>query len=207
MVLLGSKEGLIALQSTLFRCLVGFLIAAVWGILLGIITGLNHRLYAILELPIDFFRSFPAPALFPLFMLFLGIGDKAKMAVVVFSCGLIMVVYTANAVRNCDPIKLMVAKVLRMEGIHLWARVILPEIAPEIAGGLRVSLSISLILVIVLEMLVGGSKGLGRLLYDRYLTFRTSEMFATFICIGLLGYALNYVFRTIEGRMLHWAGK
>lgn len=201
------KTSLIDLGATLYRVLFSFMGTIFIGIPLGILFGYSKKLLYFFEIPIDFFRSLPAPVLFPLFMLLFGIGDKAKLSLVIFSGSLITLVYTTYGVKNCPRIKIMTASTLKLSKLSLFSRVILPQALPEIVSGLRISLSVVLILVIVLEMFTGSRLGLGKRVYDDHLMFRISEMYAVIIITGFLGYLLNKLFMLFESRLVHWAGK
>ncbi|MBL7075659.1 ABC transporter permease [candidate division KSB1 bacterium] len=195
------------LLATLYRLLFGFALSIVVGIPLGLILGSSKRLSDSFEFLIDFFRSIPASALFPMFLLFFGIGDKAKVSVVVFSCSLIIIIYTMYGVRNCKESRIRVAKVMKANKFSIFTKVIFPESLPHIFAGVRISISIALILVVVTEMFIGTKYGLGRLIYDSHLMFRLSTMYAAILIAGILGYMLNKIFMVVESKVFHWAGK
>ena len=195
------------IAKTFYRMLSGFMIAASIGIPLGIFVGYWVRIYNSFEFVIDFFRSVPATALFPLFMLFFGIGDGAKIAIIVFSCSLIILVNTMYGVKNSAKTRIMVAKTMKAPRSYILARVILPEALPEIFAGLRISLSLSLIIIVVLEMFIGTKRGLGYLIYNAHMSYSISEMYSVIIIVGVIGYLLNKGFVCFEKRLVHWAGQ
>lgn len=195
------------LFATLYRLFFGFALSIAIGIPLGLILGSSKRLSDSLEFLIDFFRSIPASALFPIFLLFFGIGDKAKVSVVIFSCSLVIIIYTMYGVKNCKESRIRVAKVMKADNFSIFTKVIFPESLPHIFAGLRISISIALILVVVTEMFIGTKYGIGKLIYDSHLMFRISTMYAAIIITGIIGYALNKIFLLIETKVFHWAGK
>ena len=195
------------LFATLYRLFFGFALSIVIGIPLGLLLGSSKRLSDSVEFLIDFFRSIPASALFPMFLLFFGIGDTAKISVVVFSCCLIIMIYTMYGVKNCKESRIRVAKVMKANKISIFTKIIFPESLPHIFAGLRISVSIALILVVVTEMFIGTKHGVGKLIYDSHLMFRISTMYAAIFVTGILGYVLNKIFLVIETRVFHWAGK
>lgn len=202
-----SRDSCVDLGATVYRTLLGFVGSVVIGVPLGVVFGRFSKLYALFEVPIDFLRSLPATALFPLFMLFFGMGDKAKLLLVVSWCSVVTLVYTSYGVRNCPKIKVMAAKAMGLSRAALLFRVILPQALPEIASGLRITLSIVLILVVVLEMFTGSELGLGKRIYDNQLMFRIPEMYAAIMITGLVGYLMNRLFVAAERRFVHWAGR
>jgi NitT/TauT family transport system permease protein len=195
------------LGMTLLRTLAAFIIGAAIGAPLGLGLGLQRRIYDVMQVPVDFIRSIPVTALFPVAMIFFGIGDSAKLATVTFACALIILVNSAGAVRNLDPTYAHLAQLLRLSAAkRLWS-ITLPAALPEIANGLRVAASISLILVIVLEMFVGSDAGLGRRLYDDQQLFRVVDIYSTLLLIGFLGYGINAALVMAQHRWVHWAGR
>lgn len=195
------------LLATIYRLFLGFALSVAIGTPLGLILGYSKRLSDSLEFLIDFFRSIPASALFPMFLLFFGIGDKAKVSVVVFSCSLIVIIYTMYGVKNCKESRIKVAKVMKANKFSIFSKVIFPESLPHIFAGARISISIALILVVVTEMFIGTKYGLGRLIYDSHLMFRISTMYAAIFIAGILGYMLNKIFMVVESKVFHWVGK
>ncbi len=195
------------IAATLCRTLLGFTLAASLAIPLGLLLGLSVRVYRALEVVVDFFRSLPSTALFPLFLLFFGIGNLAKVAVAVFVCFWIILVSAADGVIHASKTRYRVAKILGARGWQIALRVTLWEALPHIATGLRVAFPIALIVILVTEMFIGTQGGLGQRIYDAYLTYRVAELYATLIIVGLLGYTLNKLFMLLERKFIHWTGR
>ncbi|MDY7037596.1 MAG: AMP-binding protein, partial [Thermodesulfobacteriota bacterium] len=131
------------LMNTFYRMLAGYLLAVAVGVPLGIVLGYWEDVYESIEFIIDFFRSFPATAMFPLFMLAFGIGDGSKIALVVFGCSLLILVNTTYGVHGCSRIRKMVAETMKASEFYIMTRVVLPEALPQISAGLRLGLSLS----------------------------------------------------------------
>lgn len=192
---------------TVLRFIWGFVSAAVVGIILGVLLGYFEGLYSSVEIIVDFFRSIPATALFPLFMLFFGVGDLAKVSVVFFACSLIIIVNTAYGVKNASCLRIMLAKALRTSKFKIMIKVILPDSLPHVFAGLRIGISFALIVVVVTEMFLGTISGLGHRIIEDQMVYRIPEMYASIIVTGLLGYIVNKVFVFAERRIVHWSGK
>jgi NitT/TauT family transport system permease protein len=207
LVLICSGGLLEDLAATLRRMFFGFLGAATVGIPLGIILGYNAGLYQCVEFPVDFFRSIPAMALLPLFMLLFGMGDLAKITMVIFAGSLILLISTLHGVRNCSRARNLAVRAMKATPEQILYKILLPEALPQIAAGLRVCLSISLILVIASEMLVGTNLGLGRRLMEAELTYETADMYACIVLAGILGYVLNRAFVYLSAVIVHWEGR
>lgn len=205
--LIGSGGILNDALATLARTASGFLLGALVGIPIGMLLGLSERLYRASEFVIDFFRSLPSSALFPVFMLFFGIGDRAKIFLSAFACCLLLIVHTAHGIKNRNPTKVMVARMEGASSMRVFTKVVLPDALPEIATGLRLSVSLALILIVVTEMFIGTTVGLGRRIMDAQLTYRIPEMYGAIMIAGVLGYVLNKGVGLARDRWIHWGGK
>lgn len=212
-VLLKLKELLLSgwvyphIGKTIYRMFSGYLLAAFLGIPLGVVVGYWEKAYNSLEFVIEFFRGFPATSLFPLFMLAFGIGDAAKIAIVIFSCSLVITINTLYGVRNSSKTRQMVAETMKASKTYIFSRVILPDALPYITAGLRTALSLTLIIIVVLEMFIGTDKGLGHLIYNAHMTYQIPQMYATIVITGLIGYGLNKGFIRLEEEIIHWGGR
>jgi len=192
---------------TIYRMFSGYLMAILFGIPLGVVVGYWEKVYNSLEFVIEFFRGFPATSLFPLFMLAFGIGDAAKIAIVIFSCSLVITINTLYGVRNSSKTRQMVAETMKATKTYIFLRVILPDALPYITAGLRTALSLTLIIVVILEMFIGTDKGLGHLIYNAHMTYQIPQMYATIIITGLIGYGMNKGFIKLEEEIIHWGGR
>lgn len=191
---------------TLYRMIIGLLIGLFLGVSIGLAIGFwPSGKYA---LPwIDFLRSIPGAALFPIFMLFFGLGEAAKISLVIFASALIIAFNTVQGIKNINTTRLMVAKTLRLDKAKTLCSIILPEALPFISVGVRHAISYSLIMVIVSEMFIGAELGLGRRIVDFHLTYDTGKMYAVIILTGIIGHVLNHLYLFFESKKIHWVGK
>jgi NitT/TauT family transport system permease protein len=193
--------------SSLGRIIVGFLIAAVVGMPLGLLMGYYEKVYLSFEVVVDFFRSLPALAIFPLLMFFFGIGNAAKIATTVFSCSLIIAVNSIYGVTNSKKTRKIVAFLMDANPREIFWKVILMDALPQVFIGMRTSLSLAVVVVVVTEMFIGTNWGIGHRIFEAQLTYRVPEMYASIIIAGILGYALNKAFIKFEQRIVHWSGE
>lgn len=193
--------------ATLGRVAISFLIALVLGLPLGLLLGRSEKLYRSFEFIIDFFRSTPATAMFPLFLLVFGVTDKSKIAVAAFSSMLIIIFNTAHGVMHAKKSRVLAAKIMGatkaqiFRWIHLW------ESLPQTFIGLRSAISLSLVVIVVTEMFIGTPTGLGRRIIDAQITYEIKTMYAVILLTGIVGYLLNLLFLVIEKKVIHWSGK
>lgn len=192
--------------ATTYRAFVGLLISALIGIPLGLIFGVFPGLYRFVELPVDFLRSIPSSALFFLFILFFGLGDAAKIAVVVYGCSLILLV---NTIYGARPSREKIDRINMLRSFHaspwqIFHLSILRDALPSIMAGMRICVSLSLVLVVVTEMFLSANEGLGKRIYDFYLTYRVPEMYAMLILLGLIGFGANKLALITERQLSFW---
>jgi sulfonate transport system permease protein len=192
---------------TVYRTAASTLIAAVIAIPLGIVLGSSERLYRSLEFVIDFFRSTPASAMFPLFLVLFGVGDETKISVAAFGAILVILFNVAYGVMNARKTRLLAAKVMGASSLRVLFDVTLLESLPQTFVGLRNGVSLALVIIIVAEMFIGSQDGLGHSVFEAQQLFDMPRMYAAIFAAGVLGYGLNLLFLLIERRFVHWAGK
>lgn len=205
--LFATGEVLADLGTTLMRWVLGLLIGVAIGVPVGMLMGYSDKIYNALELVVDFFRSIPAMTLFPLFLVFLGLGNAPKVAVAAWGTFLYVLVSSMYGVKHSREARLTLAKTLRATRVQTFVKFIFPDALPEIAGGVRIGISLSLVLVVAAEMIMGTRFGLGKRIYDAALVYDMSGMYATIIVAGLLGFLSNKAFLLFENRIVHWGGK
>jgi len=192
---------------TVERTIYSTAIAAVIAIPLGILLGSSERLYRSVEFLIDFFRSTPASAMFPLFLVLFGVGDRTKIAVAAFGAALVILFNVAYGVINARKTRILAARVMGASRIRVLWDVMLLESLPQTFVGLRNGVSLALVIVVVAEMFIGSTDGLGQRVFEAQQLFDMPDMYAAIFAAGALGYGLNLLFLTIERRFVHWSGK
>ena len=204
--MVGGKLGTDFIQ-TVLRTTYATAIAAVIAIPLGIVLGSSEKLYRSVEFVIDFFRSTPASALFPLFLVIFGVGDRTKIFVAAFGAALVILFNVAYGVMNARKTRILAAKVMGASRLQVMRDVILLESMPQTFIGLRNGVSLALVIVVVAEMFIGSTDGLGHRVFEAQQLFAMPEMYAAIFAAGALGYGLNLLFLLIEKRFVHWTGK
>jgi ABC-type nitrate/sulfonate/bicarbonate transport system permease component len=192
---------------TVERTAYSTLIAAAIAIPLGIVLGSSERLYRSVEFVIDFFRSTPASAMFPLFLVLFGVGDKTKISVAAFGAMLVILFNVAYGVMNARKTRLLAAKVMGASRLRVLTDVMLLESLPQTFVGLRNGVSLALVIIIVAEMFIGSTDGLGFQVFESQQLFAMPDMYAAIFAAGALGYGLNLLFQIVERRFVHWSGK
>jgi ABC-type nitrate/sulfonate/bicarbonate transport system permease component len=192
-----------AIAPSLGRLLAGWAGAVAVGITVGTLIGLSAVARDYLGPAISFLRAIPPPALLPLFIVLLGIGDGMKAAVIGFGAVWPILLNTADGVASVEPLQRETARAYRIGFRDELLRIILPAAAPRIFAGLRISLSIAVILMVISEM-VATVDGVGFALVQAQRSFRTLDVWAAIVLLGIFGYALNAALAAVEGRTLRW---
>lgn len=190
-------------SASLSRALVGFAIAVVVSIPLGVAIAWYKPVADFLNPILELFRNTAALALLPVFILILGIGETSKIALVVYASAFPILLNTISGVRTVDPLLIRSARSLGLSPIRLFQKVILPASVPTIFTGLRMAAASSILVLIAAEM-VGAKAGLGYLITAAQLNFQIPSMYAGIVTIALVGLAFNGVLVAIERRLSRW---
>ncbi|MEP3895170.1 MAG: ABC transporter permease [Litorimonas sp.] len=192
---------------TFKRVIYAFAGAATLGVPIGIILGSKDEIYRSVEFLIDFFRSTPATAMFPLFLLLFGLGDFSKIAVAGFAAWLVMIFNVSYGVMNARQTRILAARSMGAGQIRIFSDVIFYETLPQTFIGLRTAVSMALVVIIVAEMFIGASDGLGHRIIDAQISYNLDDMYGSILITGAMGYGLNVCFLLLEKRLVHWSGK
>ena len=199
-----TESGLDDLLPSLARLLLGWAIAGVTGVAIGVLLGRSTVAMHYAGPVLAFLRAVPPPALVPVFLVLFSIGTQMQLATIAFGVIWPVLLNATDGARSTDPIQLDTAAAYRLSGAQRIVGVVLPAAAPKIFGGLRVSLSLALILMVISE-LVGSTNGVGHQLAVAQRSFDYTTMWAAIVLLGVLGYLLNTVLLAVERRALSWA--
>jgi ABC-type nitrate/sulfonate/bicarbonate transport system permease component len=192
-----------SIEATSLRMLVGWAFASLLGIVIGAAIGSSAVARDFLEPMLEFLRPLPASAIIPVAILFLGLSNEMSVSVIAFGAiwpVLLSSVYGFGSLQ----IRLReVSAALGFGRIEFLRKIAFPAALPDILSGVRVSLAICLILAVVTEM-QASLPGLGRDIFFAQRNFRSADLYAGLIMLGVLGFIVNYVLLLIENRLLKW---
>ena len=189
---------------TVWRVVGGFVIAAALALPLGIAMGAYKPVEAFFEPFVSFARYLPASAFIPLLILWAGIGEAQKLAVIFIGSFFQLVLMVAVAVGNTRRDLVEAAYTLGSTDGSLVRRVLVPGAAPEIFEILRMVLGWAWTYVIVAE-LIGASSGIGHMITDSQALLATDQIIFGIIVIGLIGLASDMGFKWANRRLFPWA--
>ena len=188
---------------SLRRAVAGLLLSAAVGVVLGLFIGYFKSIERRLNLLFQSFRQMSAFALFPVFILFFGLGELSKTIIIFWASLWPVLLNTATGVKNVD--KALVRPVVSMGASkrYVFLNIIIPAAAPEIFTGIRLGGSYCVMAVVAAEM-IGATSGLGYLVMYSEQTFNTPEMYGGIVMLAVLGLGLNFVLHGIERFFTSW---
>jgi ABC-type nitrate/sulfonate/bicarbonate transport system permease component len=197
--LISSGDLFASLVHTLRSTLVGWVIASLIGIGLGLWLGLSDIAWRYSMASIEVMRAIPPIALVPVALLVFGFSLRMELTLIVYVGAWTVLVNTIDGVRGVRAELLDVVRILHMSKLTTVRKVILPAAMASIIVGLRLALSLSLVLAVVAEM-IGNPRGLGNALVRAQQALQPEQMFAYVVTIGVLGVGLNAALRYASAR-------
>jgi sulfonate transport system permease protein len=192
-----------AIWASLQRVVIGMVIGIPIGVLLALFSGLSRVGEDLTDSTMHMLRFVPIIALQPLIIIWLGIGESAKISLIVLGTIFPIYVNTANAIRSIDPRNLELARTL---GLSRWAtirRVVLPAALPAFLVGLRMATGIAWLLLVFAEQ-INAKSGIGYLMIKAQTFFQTDVIVVCLLVYAVLGVLSDFGVRILEGRLLRW---
>jgi len=191
------------LAISLRRSLIGYILGVGFAVPVGLAIGWFKSLREFVYPLMQVFRNTPTLALLPVFVMFFGITETSKVAVIFWGVIWGVLLNTIAGVKSVDPQLVKASRSMGTSNTRLFATVILPASLPHIYTGLRLSATSSILILIAAEMM-GASKGLGYQLYFYQGRMKTPEMYAYIIVMSILGFSLNYALEKVEAHSFAW---
>ncbi|CAM3921578.1 putative aliphatic sulfonates transport permease protein SsuC [Pseudomonas reidholzensis] len=201
--LLASGELARHLLVSLQRAVTGLAIGVAIGVVAALISGLSKRGEVLLDSPMQMLRTIPSLALVPLFILWFGIGEFTKIALIVTGTTFPVYLNLYAGIRNIDPKLVEAGNSLGLSRAELIWHVILPGALPSFFVGLRYSLAISWLALVFVEQ-INTTAGIGYLASDARDFMRTDVIVICLLIYSVLGLLIDGLIRTLERHALAW---
>jgi sulfonate transport system permease protein len=202
----GTGELQQALAASLGRSAKGLAMGTVIGIGFGLLAGLSKLGEEVFDSTLQMLRTIPFMALIPLFMLWFGIGEEPKVALITAACIFPNYLNTYAGVRSVDPKIIEAAKVFGLSQWLMIKRIVLPAALPHVLVGFRYAMGVSLLALIAAEQINAGV-GLGYLVMNANTVFRSDIIIAGVLIFAALGLTIDAVMRLLERYLVPWRPK
>ncbi|MDR1425225.1 MAG: ABC transporter permease [Azoarcus sp.] len=179
---------------SLERVLTGWLLGILIGAPLGILIGRVRLLRQLIEPFVDFFRFIPAIAFLTLFIMWFGVGEQSKIILIMYATCFVVIINTAAGVLSIPPGRVSAARTLGASEWRIVWHVIVPECVPYVFTGVRLGLGSAFTAIVAAEMLAA-REGVGYLVFTSRLYFRTDWILVGIVTLGLLGYCSDRALR------------
>jgi NitT/TauT family transport system permease protein len=189
--------------NSVYRVMFGFILAALIGVPLGLFMGTFKAAEAFTEPVVGFIRYMPASAFIPLFILWLGIGDIEKIAIIFVGSFFQLVLMVAVVAKNIQKDLLETAYTLGAKRFQVIWKVLLPASLPGIVDTLRIIVGWAWTYIIVAE-LVASASGIGYMIISSQRMLRTGNIIFGILTIGILGLITDYFSKWLYNRLFPW---
>ncbi len=188
---------------SLYRVFLGFSLAAVSGVTLGILSGRSRLANAVINAFIEILRPIPGIAWIPIAILWFGSGENGKVFILFIASFTIIAANTHDGARHVDPELIGAAKMLGASKLRIFFTVVLPCCVPQVFTGLQIGLTINFMTVVAAEMIRSRS-GVGWIVSTGNDSGNMTQVMVGLVAIGIIGFALSALLRATEKRLLRW---
>ncbi|HWQ62585.1 MAG TPA: ABC transporter permease [Negativicutes bacterium] len=191
---------------SMYRVLAGFCLTFLIAFPFAVLLGMNRRLIPYVDPLLNFIRHIPPIACIPLLILWLGIGEASKLAIIMLAAFFPLFLNTLAGIEQCDGKLVEVGQVFGFTKKERFLKIILPASLPSIILGMRLGLGYSWRALIGAE-LIAASAGIGYMIIEAEQLSRPDVVIVGIIVIGLFGYLIDYVFLRISRLIVPWTGE
>lgn len=194
------------LGTSMQRLVIAYLLVVVTAVPLGLLSGYNSKIRAILEPLVEFYRPLPPLAYYTILVLWMGIDESSKLALLYLAGFSPVYIACVAGVMRINEDLVNGAKTLGASKTQIFFYVIFPAALTDIFTGLRTALGVEYTTLVAAEM-VAATAGLGWLVLDASNYLRSDVVFMGVIIMGITGVLLDWMVRIVEEKVVHWKGK
>ena len=194
------------LGTSLQRLVIAYLLVVVTAVPLGLLSGYNSKIRAILEPIVEFYRPLPPLAYYTILVLWMGIDEGSKLALLYLAGFAPVYISCVAGVIRIKEDYINGAKTLGANKWQIFFYVIFPAALTDVFTGLRIALGVEYTTLVAAEM-VAATAGMGWLVLDASNYLRSDIVFMGVIIMGITGILLDRIIRFVEGKVIHWKGR
>jgi ABC-type nitrate/sulfonate/bicarbonate transport system permease component len=202
--ILTDPESLLNILDSVRRMVIGFTLATVVAVPLGLMMGRSRAVAAFFNPLLMVIYPVPKAALMPVIMLWLGVGDASKTLVIFLGVTLPVIYHSLQGARAVEEKMLWSAAAMGLGPAARLSRIVLPAALPEIFVGLRTGLVIALITMVTSEM-IARQAGVGNILFNSLDMAQYGTVYAMIVIIGVMGFIIDAAFEWLRGTLVAWA--
>lgn len=192
------------LYASVLRVLAGYAIGSLLGIIIGVLTGINHRFERGVALLFGVIRSIPMMGLVPLFILWFGIGEVSKIVLIAIGTFWSVLLNTQHGIESVSHKYVEVARLFEKPTKRILTSIVFPSAFPAIFTGLRLGISTAWKCVVAAEMLAA-TRGLGYAVqYAREMS-KPADMFVNLLTIGIIGLVVDAFILRLQKKIIKWS--
>lgn len=194
------------IRVSLTRVTIGVTVGCLLALPVGFLLAWYPRIRATVDPLINFFRALPPIALIPLVIVYFGIGEFARISILVYASFFAAVVVLYEGISAIDPIYVRAARALGANSWEVFYRCVIPAAIPHLFTAVRVALGVSWATLVAAE-LIAATRGLGAAIQDAGNFFRVPDIYVGIILIGIAAVVMDYLLKLIQERATRWQEK
>lgn len=185
------------------RVFIGVFLGVTVAVPVGFCLGWYKNVRSFVDPVINFFRALPPIALIPLVIVYFGIGETAKIAILFYASFFAAVIVMYEGISQVSPIYIKVARTLGATEFEVFAKVVVPLTIPHILTAVRVALGVAWATLVASE-LIAAQQGLGALIQNASSFFQLDIIYVGIICIGGIALVMDSLLRALTSRLVAW---
>ena len=197
---------LVNIGMSIQRVVAGLLLGMLFAVPIGFLIGWYKPIRRFVDPLVNFFRALPPIALIPLVIVYLGIGEIAKIAILFYASFFAAVIVMYEGMTQISPVYIRVAKTLGATDREIFMKVMLPMTIPHMLTALRVALGVAWATLVAAE-LVAAQEGLGAMIQNASAFFDLRAIYLGIICIGAVALLMDVAIRKVSNRLVSWQDK
>lgn len=197
---------LINIGMSVQRVVLGLLLGMLAAVPVGFLIGWYKPVRRFVDPLINFFRALPPIALIPLVIVYLGIGESAKIFILFYASFFSAVIVMYEAMTQISPVYIRVARTLGATDVEIFLKVMVPLTVPHMLTALRVALGVAWATLVASE-LVAAQQGLGAMIQNASAFFDLRTIYLGIICIGVLALMMDMLLRKLSKKLVSWQDK